>query len=337
MSHKLWKELIVVWIAALSLLLVTWLFLPGDILAGDRGTLFSPVQLTGHEAKANLPYTTLVDTHSIITPTSYFILYSRADNTSWLKDDTGDNQILPGVRPRLSPDGRYIVYRRGEVYEGDIYVYDLQTSVDTLVFLNDDYVVNYSWTPDGSQIVYDYRCRIYVMDRDGSNNQVLIDTWPGSRYCYNDSPHVNPTDGRITWENEFFGIAVADADGQNPYWIPNTQDLDYSPIWSPDGLWIAFWRDDNIYKIHPDGSDLTQLTFLADPDWMENTGAWTVDGSWMVAPAKVDGVMRLYVVAMDGSGRMLPVSTQAGEDPDYVGSAGSAGIHRIFLPLVLRE
>jgi len=337
MSHKQSRNLIAVWTVLFSLLLLTLLFLPGNAWGNDGDLLPAPVQLRSHELDVAL---SPIGPHSVISPTSEFVLYSRSDSTVWLKDTAGDAMLMDGEYPRLSPDGGYIIYRQGSIHLGDLYVRDLQNGQDTLIFSNNDYVDSFSWAPSGAQIVFDYACGIYVIDRDGTNQQQLIGAWPPSGYCLNDAPHSNPVDGRIAWLNWSYSIAVADSDGQNPYWVPNTFNDDIYPVWSPDGQWFAFLRDyANLYKIRPDGTDLTQLTFLADPDWIVDTGgwAWTAEGSWLVYAAEMDGVIGLYAAATDGSGRMMPLSTALGEDPIYVGSVGSLQIHRIFLPLALKE
>ncbi|MBN1137313.1 MAG: PD40 domain-containing protein [Anaerolineae bacterium] len=273
----------------------------------------------------------------VISPTSSFLLYSRADDTTiWLKDEAGHAKLLDGIRPGLSPDGRYIVHQDEAIF-GDLYVHDLLTGQATLVFTASTHLLVASWTPDGNRIVFDHGCHIYGMDRNGDNLETLIDTWPGSYYCYNDSPDSNPVDGRLAWENEYYGLGVAEADGSNPGWVPNTQPDDYSPRWSPDGQWIAFWRDDNAFKIQPDGANLTPLTFLPAGEWMEDSGQWTPDGKYLVAAAQVNGVEGLYAAAADGSGRLLLLVSREWEDPDWVGSAGNLSFRRVFLPLVARQ
>jgi hypothetical protein len=286
---------------------------------------------------------------SIITATSSFVLYSRYDgdgdhsqDTIWLIDETGDTEVMEGMYPRLSPDGRYIVYKKGHSQhaQADIYVRDLQTSLDTKVFTNTNFVVSYWWTDDSSQIVFDFDCDIYVMDRDGSNMQPLSTGWPVSYHCYNDAPALNPVDGRIAWENEYYGIGVANADGSSPGWIPNTQPYDYTAIWSPDGQWIAFWRNGNVFKIHPDGTGLTQLTFRVvnySYDYMNDTGAWMANGEWLVAPAKINGVDGLYATRTDGGGGFVPVSIRGLACNDWVGSAGNIDFWEVFLPLTLKN
>ncbi|MBU1878538.1 MAG: hypothetical protein KJ734_06265, partial [Chloroflexi bacterium] len=279
-------------LAVLGLLWLVMLGLSGRVWAG------SPTYAeSGSSPPASL------QSQGVIPPASSFLLYSREDNTIWLKDETGDAKLMDGARPRLSPDGRYIVYEDEAIF-GDLYVRDLQTSQVTRVYTNTNKpLLVAAWMGDGSRFVFDYDCGIYAIDRDGSNLETLIDSWPATYRCYNDSPDSNPVDGRLAWENEKYGLGVAEADGSNPGWVPNTQPYDYSPRWSPDGQWIAFWRDNDVYKIRPDGTGLTQLTFLAAAgDWMEESGPWVTDGQYLVAPGTVDGVDGLYAVPSDGSG-----------------------------------
>jgi hypothetical protein len=162
--------------------------------------------------------------------------------------------------------------------------------------------------------------------------------------CYNDSPDSNPIDGRLAWENEKYGLGVAQADGSNPYWIPNTQPYDYSPRWPPapleggtGGQWIAFWRANNVFKIRPDGTDLTQLSFVPAGSWMEDSGQWTPDGQYLVAAAQVNGAEGLYAVSTDGSGRLALVVPREWVNPDWVGSVGNVSLRQLFLPLVLKH
>jgi Tol biopolymer transport system component len=325
----------------LILLATGLLFEYAEGRAGEMSPQFNPPILEGMVAKAAVSDTATPRQNSVISPTSGFVLYSRVDGKSWLKDADGDRMILDGRQPRLSPDGSTILVRRWDTWEGDLYLYDLEAELATLIFESNDYIVGFSWSIDGSRIYFDYACEIYAMDPSGSNQQVIVGYWPeddpDSHGCYNDAPDVNPMDGRIVWHNQWHGIGLATGDGQNLHWLNNTGPEDFSPRWSPDGEWIAFHRAGNLYKIRPDGADLTQLTFLSAPDSMSFwTGAWEAGGEWLLAPATVNGVSSLYAVATDSSGKMTPLNTEPSASPAYVGNAGSWDFHFVHLPLMVR-
>lgn len=260
------------------------------------------------------------------------VLYSRVpaagdtDDTVWMAaaDGSSDVQITSGGWPRLSPDGNFMVFKRGsdsDINRHDVWVRNMQTGDESEVFANNDFVVNFSWTADSSQIVFDYQCGIFIMNRDGSNMQtlVLVD-------CFDDAPSLSPIDGTIAFHNLHFGLFLANADGSNRRQIPNTAPGDLWPAWSPDGRLIAYARSGdggstlaNYFMIGPDGSGMTQLTFLSDPDRV-GPGVWSPDFSAIIAPANVGGVQGLYAIATDGSGAMTLLPTSPGSAIDFAGS-----------------
>src|SRR5262249_15913832 len=64
----------------------------------------------------------------------------------------------------------------------------------------------------------------------------------------------------------------------------------------------------------PDGTDLTQLTFLSasDPDRFAPIGPWTADGSTLIVPGTIGGMNGIYAIATDGSGAITPLPTSPG-------------------------
>ncbi len=243
--------------------------------------------------------------------------------------------IFVGGYPRMSPDGNYVVYMRdGEAngYRGKLWLRDLQTGADTMIFDNPDWIASYSWTADSQHIILDYYCNIYEIDRSGSN---LHQLWNAPN-CWEDAPAVNLLDGRIAFHNVQGGggIGLVEANYSNRRIITNTMAGDMWPAWSPDGQWISFLRTGNdntlpanYFKIHPDGSGLTQLTFAAKAsDSFGPIGAWTADGSRIIAPGRqghtAGTFTNIYSFLADGSGAVALIFTQPGALIDRVGSVG---------------
>ena len=75
------------------------------------------------------------------------------------------------------------------------------------------------------------------------------------------------------------GLFVADANGKNERALPHVES-EYSPSLSVDGKWIVFTSErggqSDIYRVHPDGSAIEQLT--SDPAF-DDQGALSPDGA----------------------------------------------------------
>jgi Tol biopolymer transport system component len=259
-----------------------------------------------------------------------------------------DTTITTGWRPRISPDGNFISFNRDGTYPNgqydNIYVRDLTAKSDAKVVNNTDYIVATNWMTDSQHIVLDAVCSIYRINRDGSNVVSLTQ----NHNCYDDAPSVNPVDGRIGFHNQVLGgIYLIDAGGTNaPDKVPNTQVNDWWASWSADGQWLSFLRGANYYKIRPDGSGLTQLTFSDIPisginDYNSTVpwspAPWSSDGKSLVGPRTVNGVQGIYAIATDGSGAMTVIeAAPAGAWVDFVGSVfGSPTVIRdLYLPII---
>lgn len=85
--------------------------------------------------------------------------------------------------------------------------------------------------------------------------------------------------------------------------------LDTEPDWSPDGRWIAFYRvaaicacrPTRIFKVRPDGTDLTQIS--RDPSVEDVLPSWSPDGE-RIAFTRFDdeaGLVAIYVMRADGT------------------------------------
>ena len=153
------------------------------------------------------------------------------------------------------------------------------------------------WSPDGSRILIrgdpdgDGDGDLFVMDADGSNRIQLTD-WLGTELVEEWSPDGSRIlirggpDGDGDGDGDLF---VMDADGSS--WIQLTDWPGFeSGKWSSDGSRILiegnpdsteleeddlFWKEDDLFVVDVDGSNLVQLT-----DWPDDEfGTWFPDGS----------------------------------------------------------
>ncbi|MCD6383419.1 MAG: PD40 domain-containing protein [Thermoplasmata archaeon] len=206
-----------------------------------------------------------------------------------------------------------------------------------------------SFSPDGEWIVFqmvvagDRQADIYKMRIDGSSLTRLTHT--------NDATESDPSwssDGKniafvsYSAHTGRFVLMVMDADGQNvrtvydpadtvstPYFKPGV----YDPSWSPDDQWIVFekpvrYGGENgdagvwhIFKIHPDGSGLTDLSEKGGhTDMAEYLPSFSADGERIVFsarhgpsdPAKVQ--IDIFTMNKDGGSIKRLTSTEAIED-----------------------
>ena len=128
-----------------------------------------------------------------------------------------------------------------------------------------------------SRIAYEFKNDIYVMNTDGSNKINL------TKSAYEDkSPSWSPDGKRIVFisnPDEYpYDIYVMNSDGSNIINITNisTNDVAYSPSWSPIGDKIAYNFKGDIFVMDYDGSNQIKLTNTEEI--YELNPVWTHDG-----------------------------------------------------------
>ena len=267
------------------------------------------------------------------------------DDSIWCTNADGSNKqfITSGNWPRVSADKHYMAFLRGGQTvksRNSIYLRDLTTMHDTLLVASFDYNVNFDFNPSSTQLTFDAYCYIYQINITGGNFASLpLNTGD----CWNDVPRLRQSDSLIAFQNLHWGILTASYDGTNAALIPNTLPGDLDPSWSPSGTWICFTRDypgvdyvsHNYFKIHPDGTNLTQITNLTDNDTLGMIGTWSNDENYIVAAARINGVTGIYKIAANSSGEIdlltqlpvqySPVSIAVGNADSISGIADGTG------------
>ena len=219
--------------------------------------------------------------------------------------------------PSWSPDGKRIVFTSTEAKDIErkrpqIYVMDADGKNRRRLsnrFIKDA-EWHPAWSPDGKRIAYTSSgamdtaggfWRIYVIDADGKNRQILSDDAVDDR-----QPSWSPDSKRIafvSWRDGFGkGIYVMDADGKNQKRLTDNLSHEWEASWSPDGQRIAFvsHRDENtdIYVIDADGGNQRRLTRNPAPD---TNPSWSPDGKRIAFVSTRDGNFEIYVMNADGA------------------------------------
>jgi Tol biopolymer transport system component len=171
-----------------------------------------------------------------------------------------------------------------------------------------------SFSPDGSQIVYDDNLRLYVVDVDGSDPRRLVGTdfergWLGYPVW---SPDADRIAFNVYYEGPYkYAIDVVSSHGDGRHQIVGTGTRWPGGLsWSPNGSLLLFTTGaHSIMSVRTDGSGLRELT--------DGTGssAWAPRGS-RIAFARERG---LFTMAVDGS----DVHRVAGDLPPVSGGANA--------------
>ena len=186
--------------------------------------------------------------------------------------------------PRISPDGKHMVFTSERVGWWKIWLMDLQRN--SFQQLTDSASAEYApcWSPDGSRIAFvssrDGNSEIYVMERDGAEVRNV------TRRAGDDTmPHWH-RDGKIYFSAKVDGIyqaAVIDAEGSNRK-VLTTGDVNiFMPQPSPSGDRLLYYSDQggnlDIYTAAMDGSDSRRLT---EHPLLDIRPRWSPDGAAIV-------------------------------------------------------
>jgi Tol biopolymer transport system component len=182
-----------------------------------------------------------------------------------LTNHTGANAYA--AYPSLSPDGTRILFEARRDGLSRIQVYSMNPDGTDVVRLSRDGSVDVfgaHWSPDGSKILV-----------------------VKSNRAYSSSPQ---------------GIWVMNADGSGEALI--NDDNARGPFWSPDGMRIAFYLEDETWVAPIDGGDAVRITDVeASPiDWSPDASTIVVEGSRDAEPGgPYDEASDLWLASADGT------------------------------------
>jgi len=232
---------------------------------------------------------------------------------------------VPGEQllPNWSPDGTHLaVVTRGGATE-PIYEYDLATKSSRQLFKCEDSCLGEDepvYSPDGTKVAFirylapfvnsqsagdtvPSDCSLWIGEvASGKVTQITSNTKPPCDREYN--PHWSPDGSHLTyWRDPYengqptgTAVFVIGADGKDEHRLTDPKLFAGDPDWSPDGKWIVFStyplnefnfvpKVSNLYRMHPDGAGMEQLTRYATADLRATQPRYTPDGKWIIFTA----------------------------------------------------
>jgi Tol biopolymer transport system component len=223
------------------------------------------------------------ETNVTWSPDSSKIFYTDTSNNLFVANaSTGaKTQVTTGIvvnTPKWSPDSQAILFYRSNTGSADLMTIKADgTSLTNLTNTPSIAESNFSWSPDGTKLLYYSSNDVFAMNKDGTGLVNLSNT-PGIA----ESTVTWSPDGSKVLFTTSADIFVVNKDGTNLANITNTagvQELDVS--WSPNGNKIAFRTSNggsgNIFVVNPNGSNLINLTNSASANY--SSVAWTPDSA----------------------------------------------------------
>jgi Tol biopolymer transport system component len=263
---------------------------------------------------------------------------NRGGEGIWLihPDGTGDHRIAAGVfggqlLPDWSPDGTRIAFTtRGGATE-PIYEYDLRTGVSRELFACEDPCVGDdepAYSRDGTKVALIRYLGPFVSDipsdcalaiGDVATGQVVQVTSNTEPQCDREYfPRWSPDGSQLTyWRYPPRGTAVfvVNADGTDERRLTDPAISAGDPDWSPDGIWIVFSTNplhesgcckvSNLFRMHPDGSGMEQLTHYETVGVRATQPRYTPDGQYIVFTAVRPSSRSLWAIPAEGGEPIL--------------------------------
>jgi len=249
--------------------------------------------------------------YNALFPQYQLFVYDRELKTSTLMT----NRYGSGFRPAISPDGKWLVYGTREDTETGLRKRNLETGDESWlaypVQRDDmesratlDVLPGYSFTPDSRAVIMSYGGKIWRVSLDSARATeipfevtVKADVGPEVKFAFRmdtstavtarqiRSPVASPDGKRLAF-TAFDRLWIKDLPDGEARRVSNAEVGEYHPVWSPDGLSVAYvtWDDSaggQIMKARASGgAPPQQLTRVSA---LYYNLAWSPDGQRIVA------------------------------------------------------
>jgi len=202
---------------------------------------------------------------------------------------TNGEKISQDITWKFTLRSPLIVYLSSDPNDSELWTVGITgNDVPTQLTHTKGSVYDYAASPNGEQVVYSVLngqkgFDLWIIDRDGHNNHVLLNC--GGDRCY--SPAWSPDLSKIAYTRQSAGLSPTAPLGAPRPWLldPNTgessplysdpQKLGFGPVWSPDGQKIASWDGVNggirIYNLQTKNDVLVQTQTGLVGSWSQDS------------------------------------------------------------------
>ena len=214
--------------------------------------------------------------------------------------------------PRLSPDGKRLIYTSYIGKRQVLYLRDIETGKDRIISKRRGLNVSGSWSPDGKMIAVTLSIRgnpdIYLMDTNGKILKRITRYWG-----IDTDPCFSPDGKKIAFVSNRSGspqIYVYDLSSGSIERITYEGKYNSDPSWSSlNRIAYSCMLDSSfdICTINPDGTDMRRLT--QDPA-NDESPCWSPDGRYIIFSSNRTGRYQLYIMTANGENQIKITSLE---------------------------
>ncbi len=264
-------------------------------------------------------------------------LYARNENGKYdiySSDEEGNaiqltNNAVNNWRPRMNPSRDKIAFLSNSGLETNIYLMDRDGSdvekITSIPVTGDNiFDLDFTWSPDGEQLLYMNGKKLYMVNRDGTGTQLFADAPNGFTFAECDWTIVDDrVMARLVGDNLFNSIIyLYDSDGTFVQTL--LTDIPGStggPMFTTVGTELLYTHDVSGFEV-PDGRQLDSRIFIRElstavpvdlssnkvPGTNDLDPRISPDGAWIIfMNTNNDGISQkdIYKMRIDGSNREL--------------------------------